>query len=336
MRLHIKKILVYFAEHFPSECSGLSACFCKFFLTASLIVSLSSLKAQQDVMFVQTFFNQAFVNPGAAGHDTAGYFNVIALNRTQIAGFDGAPVTTMVNVNGSLKIGNAPSGVSLTLYNDKGGFLTSPSFNLGYAYQLKVGKGSLGIGLSAGMFFSILEPAGWLPPDGGNDPAIPTSKGTKQSFDAGVGLFYSYRRFYAGLSCMHLTCPAFMLGDAASKLKRTFYVNAGHSFTMPNPDIELRPTATVLTDLATANYDVSATVFFKNKYWVGADCRFGSSFGFLAGMNLLPNMRIGYSYGYNISELSKFAGGNHEVMLTYRFSVQIERGKQKYKSIRYL
>ena len=289
-----------------------------------------------DVMFVQTFFNQAFVNPGAAGRDTNGYFNVIALNRTQIAGFDGAPVTTMVNINGALKIGNAPSGVSLTLYNDKGGFLTTPAFNLGYAYQFEMGGGSLGIGLSAGMFFSILEPAGWRPPEGGSDPAIPTSKGTKQSFDLGAGLFYSRAKFYAGLSCMHLTNPAFMVGDAASKLKRTFYASAGYTFAMPNPDIDLRPAAAVLTDLATTSYDVSATVFFKDKYWVGADLRFGSSFGFLAGMNLFPNLRIGYSYGYNTSELSKFAGGNHEVMLTYRFSVQIERGKQKYKSIRYL
>ena len=261
---------------------------------------------------------------------------MIALNRTQTAGIDGAPVTTMVNVNGSLKIGNAPSGVSLTLYNDKAGFLTTPAFNLGYAYRFELGKGSLGVGLSAGMFFSMLEPSGWRPPESGSDPAIPTGKGTKQSFDASIGLFYSETKFYAGLSCLHLTRPAFVVGDETSKMKRTFYANAGYMFVMPNSDIDLRASASVFTDLATTQYDISAVTFFKKKYWVGADYRLGSAFGFLAGMNLFPNLRIGYSYGYNTSELSKFYGGNHEIMLTYRFSVHIERGKQKYKSIRYL
>jgi type IX secretion system PorP/SprF family membrane protein len=305
---------------------------------ALMIVSQSSLKAQQDAMFVQTFFDQTFINPGAAGGDTVGYFNATAMNRNQITGFEGAPVTTMINVNGALNIGaSSNNGVSLTLYNDKFGFISTPAFNLGYAYRIELGKGSLGMGLSVGLLFSTIDSEGWRTPDGGNDPAIPTSKGAKQSFDAGAGLFYCTDKFFAGLSCTHLTNPVFVAGDEKTRLKRNFYVSGGYRFAMPNPDINLRTSALILTDLAQTQFGVNATLFFRNnKYWAGIDYRLQSAVSLLAGMNLLPNLKIGYSYGYNTSELSKFSGGNHEIMLKYRFAVFIERGKQKYKSIRYL
>lgn len=292
--------------------------------------------SQNEQMFGQTSFNPAFVNPAYAGSDTSKYYNVLVMNRTQMSGIDGAPGTTVMNVNGPLNIGGVQGGVTATFYDDRTGFLNTPAFNIGYAYKFEIEKGSLNLGLSAGVFFSALSSGSWRTTDGAGDPAIPTGKESQQSFDMGLGAFYTYNKIYAGLSVMHLVRPTLVYGDNPSKLPRSYYIMAGYGIVFANPEFELRPSLLVLTDLKSSNYSVNSLLFYRNRFWLGLDYRFKSSLGLLAGMNLFPELRIGYSYSYNTSLLSRFGGSNHEIMLTYRFAVYLDKGKQKYKSIRYL
>ena len=295
-----------------------------------------SVYSQNETMFSQTFVNPAFINPGYAGSDTGSYYNVAALNRMQTTGFDKAPNTMTFNVNGPLNIGGVSGGLNATFINDRAGFLTTPSFNFGYAYRTVFNEGSLGIGLSAGLFFSTVESGAWKLPDGNVDPALPTGQNSKQSFDLGLGFYYAKNKWYAGASVTHLIRPVLLAGDIAVKVPQNYYLMAGYKFLLNNPDFEIRPAALILTDLKSSVYSVNALMYYRNKYWIGLDYRHNSSLGFIAGLNLLPELRLGYSFGYNTSMLSKFSGGNHEVLITYRFSVFINKEKMKYKSIRYL
>jgi type IX secretion system PorP/SprF family membrane protein len=292
--------------------------------------------SQSESMFSQTSFNPAFVNPAYAGSDSTNYYNVIVMNRNQMTGLENSPGTTVLNVNGPLAIGDINGGISATFYNDKLGFLSTPAFNLGYSYRVQLGQGSLGLGLSAGVFFSTLDSESWKLPDGNTDPAIPTGKESKQSLDLGLGAYYSGDRFYAGLSATHLIRPTLVYGDNPTKTPRNFYLMSGYRFTFNNPDFELKPALLALTDLRNTIISVNSLLFYRKKFWVGLDYRMKSSVGLLAGLNLFPELRLGYSYGYNTSLLSRFGGSNHEIMLTYRFSVALDKGRQKYKSIRYL
>ncbi|MDR0385970.1 MAG: PorP/SprF family type IX secretion system membrane protein [Prevotellaceae bacterium] len=292
--------------------------------------------SQNEQMFGQTSFNPAFVNPAYAGADTGKYYNVIVMNRNQMAGIDMSPGTTVLNINGPLIIGGTEGGITATFYDDRLGFLNTPAFNLGYAYKFEMAKGSLSLGLSAGVFFSTLSSESWRLPDGDADPAIPTGKESKRSFDLGLGAYYCNNKLYAGLSVVHLLRPVLVYGDISSKQPRSYYLMAGYGISFENPDFELKPSVLVLTDLKNALYSVSSLLFYRNRFWAGLDYRFKSSLGLLAGLNLFPELRLGYSYSYNTSLLSRFGGNNHEIMLTYRFSVYFDKGKQKYKSIRYL
>jgi type IX secretion system PorP/SprF family membrane protein len=292
--------------------------------------------SQNEQMFSQTSFNPTFVNPAYAGQDTGKYYNVLLMNRTQMSGIDLSPGTTVLNVNGPLNIGDVEGGITVTFYDDRIGFLNTPAFNIGYAYKFDIDRGSLSLGLSAGVFFSTLSAENWKLPDGASDPAIPTGKESRQSFDLGMGAWYRNNRLYAGLSVTHLIRPTLVYGDNPSKLPRSYYFMAGYRISLDNPDFELRPSALVMSDLKSAHCSVNALLFYRNRFWTGLDYRFKTSIGLLAGMNLFPELRIGYSYSYNTSLLSRFGGSNHEVMLTYRFLVFLDKGKQKYKSIRYL
>ncbi|MDR1592851.1 MAG: type IX secretion system membrane protein PorP/SprF [Prevotellaceae bacterium] len=293
--------------------------------------------SQNEQMFTQTSFNPAFVNPAYAGSDTSRYYNVIVMNKDQMAGIDKSPGTTVLNINGPLTIGDIQGGITATFYDDRLGFLNTPAFNIGYAYKFEIEKGSLSLGLSAGVFFSTLDSESWRLPDGGGaDPAIPTGKESKRSFDLGLGAYYTNNKLYAGISVLHLVRPVLVYGDNPSKLPRSYYLMAGYGIPFANPDFELKPSLLVLTDLKSALYSINSLLFYRNRFWAGLDYRFKTSLGLLAGLNLFPNLRLGYSYSYNTSLLSRYGGSNHEIMLTYRFSVFLDKGKQKYKSIRYL
>jgi type IX secretion system PorP/SprF family membrane protein len=295
-----------------------------------------SVLSQNEQMFSQTSFNPAFVNPAYAGSDTSNYYNVILMNKNQMTGIDMSPGTTVLNINGPLNINSIPGGVSVTFYDDRLGFLSTPAFNIGYAYKFDVGKGSLGLGLSAGVFFSTLDSKGWRLPDGDSDPSVPTAQGSKRSFDMGLGAYYKNGKLYAGLSVTHLIRPALAYGDNPVKLPQNYYLMAGYGILFENPEFELKPSLLVLTDLKSVLYSLNSLLFYREKFWMGLDYRFKSSLGLLAGMNLFPNLKIGYSYSYNTSLLSRFGGSNHEIMLTYRFFIYLDKGKQKYKSVRYL
>jgi type IX secretion system PorP/SprF family membrane protein len=332
--LFILKKIYYFAPFFRLNIKG------RFYLSrvAMFFLMLYGVDAfsQNEQMFSQTSFNPAFVNPAYAGSDTSKYYNVLVINKTQMSGIEKSPRTTVLNINGPLHIGDIQGGVTATFSDDRIGFLNTPAFNIGYAYKFEIEKGSLSLGLSAGVFFSTVDSEGWRLPDSDADPAIPTGKESKQSFDLGLGAYYRNNKLYAGLSVTHLVRPTLVYGDNSSKLPRSYYLMAGYGISFENPDFELNPSLLVLTDLKSVNYSVNTLLFYRNRFWIGLDYRFKSSLGLLAGMNLFPELRVGYSYSYNTSLLSKFGGSNHEIMLTYRFAVYLDKGKQKYKSIRYL
>jgi type IX secretion system PorP/SprF family membrane protein len=335
-RLSILKKIYYFARSLRFDIGGVRNNILNKIGMFFLMLYGGCAYSQNEQMFSQTSFNPAFVNPAYAGSDTSTYYNVIVMNRDQMAGIDMSPGTTVLNINGPLTIGGIPGGVTVTMFDDRLGFLNTPAFNLGYAYKFEIEKGSLSLGLSAGIFFSTLDSDGWRLPDGGADPAIPTGKESRRSFDMGFGAYYQNDKLYAGISVAHLIRPVLVYGDNSSRTPRSYYLMAGYGITFENPDFELKPSLLVLTDLKTALYSVSSLLFYRNRFWIGLDYRYKSSLGLLAGMNLFPELRVGYAYSYNTSLLSRYGGSNHEIMLTYRFLVYFDKGKQKYKSVRYL
>lgn len=334
MNLYMQKKIVYFACLLQKDAYYLVR---RFLLLIVLFGLSKNGTAQLDQQFSQLFNNQAFINPGAAGSDTSGLYNVLALNRSQTSNFEGAPNTTMINVNGPLKLGNIDGGVNLSLYNDKLGKITSPGFDLGYAYRLSMDKGSLGIGFTAGMFFSTLDAGGWRTPDGSSDDnAIPTEKGSKKSFNFGLGAFYQNKNWHLGVSGVNLNRPAFVVGDNSSKLRRVFHLYGGYSFLLPNnPYFEVSTNVHMFTDVSIRSM-ILGLLTYKKKYWGGINYRMNSSVGLVVGLNLFSELKVGYNYEYNTSTLSRFSGGNHEIMLSYRFAAFLDKGKQKYKSVRYL
>lgn len=282
--------------------------------------------AQQDPQFTQFMQNKLIYNPGYAG--TSGGMCGVIQFRQQWASFTGAPQSLALALD--MPLAGVPIGVGLTVMTDKIGPMNTLFLRGAGAYHMKIGQGTLGIGLDVGMLQKKLD-ANWITPETGKiDPHIPGSYGAaldnpdygKVSYDAGFGVFYQIpNSFYVGISGTHL--PGQEIVDKDSKtlrytLTRHIYGTVGKSFDI-NKWNKITPNVLIKTDLASTAADFNLTYMWSNMIWVGGSYRTSSAFAALLGFQTNANtknlmMRAGYSYDFSTSsQLKKF--GSHEIVL---------------------
>ena len=302
---------------------------------------LFDIVAQQDPQYSQYMFNQMAVNPGYAGsHDVV---CLSAVHRQQWVGIEGAPVTSVFTVNTPFKMFGAVHGIGLTMMSDQLGFDQNVSVGLDYAYRFSVGPGKLGIGVS-GMFLKKALSAKWHIPGGvdwNSDPAIPGESESVMGFDMGLGVFYRAENAYLGFSSTHLLEPALKYKDkpqAKSTLKRHYYATAGTVFPMNNPAWEMAPSLMVYSDGTSSQFTANVNMMYGKKVWGGVGYRLSEAIIAMIGVDLFNGMKVGYSFDYTYSNLRNYvsAGGSHEVMISYCFSLVKEKVVKKYKSVRFL
>ncbi len=301
---------------------------------------------QQEPNFSQYMFYGMIQNPGVAGNESA--VNITGANRIQWTGFgkeEGqtvAPVTYFLAADMPIKV--LKGGVGLVISQDAIGHEKTTAVKLGYANQRNAGFGKLGIGAQVefnnrNIDFSKLTPA--------NDDPLLNQLSAKESdmlIDFSLGLFYRVPgSYYLGFSGLHLVqtkgkpLVETAGGSLSMKLDRTFLLTGGYEFNFArNPDYQFIPSAILQTNLSTLRLDVNAMLKFKEAFWGGLGYRLGESVIVLVGVQY-KDFRIGYSYDININGLGLSAfGGTHEIMLNYKFKLELDKGRKSYKNTRFL
>jgi type IX secretion system PorP/SprF family membrane protein len=304
--------------------------------TLALLTSFVAVRAQQIRQFSQNMFNTMAINPGYAGSNDAICATII--HRQQWVGMEGAPTTSVFNVNAAIKPFKVNSGIALGVMNDKLGFNNDIGFNFAYAYRLNVGDGKLGIGVGVDVVNTSLE-AEWTPPLNGNykdDSSIPGPKENAMVFDFSAGLFYRTEKLYLGVSSMNIRQAKLDYEKANPFLARQYYLTSGYTITLPNPSFELLPSIFVKSDGKTTQLDANACVLYNKKFWGGLSYRINDAIIGMLGIELSNGLKIGYAYDFTVSDIQKNSSGTHEFMVGYCFSVKKEKVPQKYKSIRFL
>lgn len=279
--------------------------------------------AQQDPQFTQFMQNKLIFNPGYAG--TSGGMCGVLQFRQQWAGFEGSPQSMALAAD--MPLTNLPLGVGLTVMNDKIGPMNTLFLRGAGSFHLKIGKGTLGLGLDLGVLQKKID-ATWIPPETGkNDPSIPGSYGDllqnpdfgKMTYDVGFGAFYQIPNdFYVGISGTHLPGQSIKAdGSLQYTLSRHIYITAGKAIEI-NAWNKITPNVLVKTDLNATVTDLNLTYMWSNMIWVGGSYRTSSSMAAMAGVQM-PfgtgfTARLGYSYDFSTSsQLKKF--GSHEIVL---------------------
>ncbi|MES2629648.1 MAG: type IX secretion system membrane protein PorP/SprF [Bacteroidota bacterium] len=293
-----------------------------------LILVAGSVSAQQDAMFSQYMFNTLAINPAYAG--SRDVLSVTALNRTQWSGIAGAPRTQTLSMHSPVAKKNI--GLGLQIFNDKIGITRTTGAFLSYSYRLKMGNGSLALGIQGGVAnfradYSTVDVSGDAP---AGDPSF-SQRVNKMLPNFGAGLYYSAKKFYVGLSVPHMLNNTLnenqvrVSNSFVGRQYMQFFLAGGYSFDL-SPDLCLKPSALVkAVKGAPLQLDFSANLWIKDRVGVGASYRSGSDLILLFEIQATQQLRFGYAYDFGLNALADYHNGSHELMLRYEFGASKDR-----------
>ncbi len=307
-------------------------------LTVAVCAVVASASfAQQDPQYTQFMFDRLSVNSGVAG--TSGNICATALLRQQWSGFDGAPKTGLINVQGPINKIN--SGIGMSVYFDQLGQQKGTIARLHYAYLFKPGggTGTLGVGLYAGLSSRSLGNQ-WVSVDPvTDDDAIPDNGTSASGFDMGAGIYYTNQKLWAGISSTQL--PEAELKNVSIKNKRHYYIQAGYKHDL-SADLALLPSVMIKSDGTSTQFDLNVTGMYKQMVWLGVSYRTEDAIAPMLGYQMATGkdkksmFKIGYSYDVTTSELKNYSSGSHEVMLNYCFMIKKKEVIEIYGHPRFL
>lgn len=293
-------------------------------------------KAQYDPSYSHYFSMEPSFNPAAVGKFNQ--LNVVGAYALDFAGYEHNPNTFYVGADMPVYFMKNYHGVGLSIMNDKIGLFTHQRLSGQYAFRFKFLGGRFAAGVQLGMIMETFD-GSKIDVEDSNDPALPKSQVTGNSFDAGVGLYYTHKNWYAGLSAQHLTGPTIDLGETNElKVDPTYYFTAGYNIKLRNPFVTIPTSTLVRYDGVSWRGDITARVEYKNdkkKLYAGASYSPTNSVTFLVGGSF-HGINIGYSYEVYTSAISP-GNGSHELFVSYQTDINLQKkGRNKHKSVRFL
>jgi type IX secretion system PorP/SprF family membrane protein len=259
------------------------------------------------------------INPAYAGSQDA--LNVGIHSRAQWTGFDGAPRTLTLSSHTPMK--NKKVNLGLLVMGDRLGSKTETGILLNYAYRMTLGSGKLALGLAAGISHLTTDMDRIRYADEGD--LLLQNPGQRFIMpEFSLGVYYHHDKYFLGFSM-----PFFMshfTSDASAKYQFAFrpgdanYLLYGGYIFQASENIEIFPSALFRVNPANASQlDFHCDLIYRERFWLGANIRTNGQISALFQVQVNPQFRIGYSYGYELSQLSSYQHGSHEVGLQYNF-----------------
>jgi len=301
----------------------------------SIVIFLSLLLdagvfAQQTPITSQYLTNGLIINPAYAG--TRGALSTNLSYRKQWARINGAPQFQNLSLHSPI---NQREKVALGLlaeYNTYGVTKDVGIYGF-YAYAVPLGKGKLSMGMKAGVDLSNTnyENVDDITP---GDPLFAGSDSyTLPNF--GVGFYYYTDKFFAGLSVPSILSytrdeedqfiiqPDFMLF-------KTFF-SAGALLTF-SPSIKMKPSLLLRYSMSEPlEVDINTNLIFADMFWVGGSYRMAEKAAVaLIDIQVTPQLKIGYSFDYQLGHLNKYTSGTHEISLRYEFEFSVSASSPRY------
>jgi len=303
------------------------------FLTVLLTFPSASQQLPQhsQYMWMPGRFNPAWT--GSQDHMTATLWH-----RNQWTSLEGGPVITFAHVEMPLSMVGIRGGAGLSVASDKARPNRDVFLTGSYAYHAPLGKGTLGLGLSAGLAHRASKPFPNDSETGGEDSEAPVttqSEEKESAIDLSLGTRFQTGNFYVGLSVLHLTEPTLSPGDSLDRLKRVLYLTSGYTWQLNHPLWAIRPSLLLCHNGVHTSVTGSVLAMYDKRMWGGFS--YGhDALTLLLGISLYSGLQIGYAYDLAVPDTKPARGGSHEFMVRYHFRAGKDRNTGKYKSVRYL
>ncbi len=303
--------------------------------------------SQNDVLFTQYFNNRLMINPAAAG--TTKGFEIAAIARFQYVGLSNK-ISTVQSLSASTRIDKIKGGIGLAVTNDMIGLQRVTQATLSYAYQKDFKKFTLGVGVGVGLINFGLNGPAIVTPDGEyvnginhRDPILNAAKGQSTSPDFNTGIYFANEKFFASISANHLYTHQKLKGQSSDFIythDRNLIATGGYNFKIGRRTY-IQPMALLRTNFKTLQLDISTVLTFYDNIMTGIafrgyEAKTIDALSFFLGTKI-KNIQFMYSYDTNISYLSKFNTGSHEVSFIYKMPFKTKQLEGKfYHNARYL
>lgn len=297
----------------------------KIILFVFFFLSILKVTAQQDPHFTQYMNNMSVVNPAYATA-TPAILNLGSLYRSQWTGIEGAPKTLTLFAHTPINK-KIETGLSLISDNIGDGAKKETNFFADFAYILQLNeKQNLSFGVKAG-FTSISTNFNGFRLNSGD---VSTDNAFAENINEtvpniGVGAYYFTDNYYVGISAPNLLSAEHIKErseiNSFGPQEIHTYFTGGYVFDI-NESFKLKPAfMAIFVKGASVTVDLTANVLYNEKFELGVAYRFNDSVSLLMNVNVTPNLKIGYSYDYTISNLSQFDSGSHEIGLYYNLDL---------------
>lgn len=284
-------------------------------------------------MFNQYYINQFVYNPSYVGFDKNA--NVTLIRNQKWTDYSGGFITNYVSVGTMLK--DEKSGIGIDLYSDYVGITSKLKANLAYSYRIQLGeKMNLRAGVSAGVIDNRINFSDVFVNDPNDPLLVNLNYDRKTSFNLNAGINFTYDEFQFGIAVPQAIGQRLVYNDEDLyyTLGRQYIANTSYRFLFnqesENNKMSLRPDIlAIYTPGLPFNYNGSL-IFEMDKYgWIGATYKSDYAIGINLGINMVPNLKIGLAYDYQISAVASYNSvPNVEILLHYRIPTFIKEVKE--------
>lgn len=272
----------------------------------------------------QYLLNPLTINPAFAGK--RGALNVSAFFRKQWVGVKGAPETMILSADAPFF--DEKVGLGLTIVSDKIGVTKETQIITSYAYKMDIGKGTLSFGLGAGLITTNTAWSDLIALDPGDEFYLIDSRlFVVPNFS--FGTYYTYKNHSAGFSIPKFFNYKFNFDKNRYSLnidpgQYNFLLNYGYVFKV-SPKVKFFP-STLLTLAPGKNFLIDINTYFNyiDRFWAGISYRNGRSFAGLFQFQVNNQLKVAYTYDFDIGKIGKYSNGSYEIMLRYEFRYKID------------
>lgn len=303
------------------------------------LISMTGLRAQQEIVYDQYYWNYYLVNPAVAGATRCSH--VLGTFKKQWVGMDESPWTGTVSFRTRML---KNMGLGAYVFADKNGYSNRHGGEVSLAYHIPLSQNygyfmkdrdlqrQLSFGLSAvAHHFSFDDPlfseenmtSDNVIANGGQDKGV--------YFNANFGAYFLWDRFFAGLSIANLLETELTeLGKDEPAMPMTFFLFGGYTFPV-NETIDIEPSLMFINN-ENDNRNLDLNVKYEQvlpdnpdfQYWLELSYRHCLDSGNSQAMSLSPmggitwnGFHLGYAYTLGLTNYQRHNSGTHEIMLGY-------------------
>ncbi len=312
-----------------------------------LVVYPERVYSQVDAQFTQYYAIPTYYNAAATGETD--FVRMRGGSRLQWMGIDNAPRTFVLTADMPFKFIGKRFGVGLNMQQESLGLYKNMDLGLQLSYKHKLFGGVLSAGLQVGIINETFKGSEvYLPDDDdyheSTDDAIPTQDLSGTSLDLGVGVYYTHKMFWAGVSCQHVNSPTITFNSESGEgtneknyefqAGRILYFMAGSNIPVKNTLFEVIPSVMVKSDFTFTTAEITGRVRYRKFLSMGLGYRYDDAISVVIGAEI-KNFYLGYSYDYPTSAISKASSGSHEIFAGYSLKLDLsDKNRNKHKSIR--